>query len=146
MVHRHACWQNLIHIRYNIHIFLMINQINCGIQMETTGKLNVTPVRRGAINQIKSNKDWGACSEKGTLPHTHLYHGCLQLTVMGVEPCSHQLSKCLLGSTTCRVVLESSVCEEVRGENDSPLGWRIEGCVLMWSELPDNPQQLRSPL
>lgn len=93
MVHRHACWQNLIHIRYNIHIFLMINQINCGIQIETTEKLHVTPVRRGAINQIKSSKDWGACSEKGTLPHTHLYQGCLQLTVMGAEP------SCLFPST-----------------------------------------------
>lgn len=28
-------------------------------------------------------------------------------------------------------VLESAVCEEVRGENDSPLGWRIERCILI---------------
>ena len=39
------------------------------MQIKTTMRYNLTPVRRGIINKSTNNKCWRRCGEKGTLLH-----------------------------------------------------------------------------
>lgn len=99
-------------LKYNIGlVFLMVNQINCQIQIETTGKFHVQSVMGAAFKQTKDNRRSVSRLKKG--PLTHTCTGMFAFKEIGASLVySPLLSKCVWASTMCHVVLESSGCRK----------------------------------